>query len=544
MASSTASEIWSAILSGWPSVTDSEVNVVFTGSSASHALVGDRPVEYRIRPLHPWRSRRSRCCCRPPRGWRPHWCRGRIPLPGARDVVDDQQVDPLAAAISRGRARPRRWSRPRNPTSTWPGRRRATRPVRMSGVGSSTSSGSPSSLESLRSAATLGRKSATAAAMTTTSASRHGPSSGRLHVGGALHVDPGHRRPHVAGKGERRRGDQRHRRTPAGRRFGQRVPLLARGPVGQIAHRVERLAGAARAHHHPESRPGRRAPPTPTTQEPRRPGRARRWRPDRPDGPRPNPRRPDRPTAGGTMPTPRRSKVARFSRTDGCSHISVCMAGQTSTGARVASSVAVKQVVGEAGGVAGDEVGRGRRHDDQVGALPEAGVGDRRVLVPQRGLRRLGGQRRERHRADEAGGLAGEDRDHVRPGVHQAAGTPRPPCRRRCPRRRPGRHGDRASAARAALRPSSGIRRVPIRLTRGRVPVPDVESVQFECVGTALPTSPTSGSALANTSLRNGSSSMSAVADMSACGRGRGLLCDHLGLGLGQCGLFLGIGRV
>ena len=41
--------------------------------------------------------------------------------------------------------------------------------------------------------------------------------------------------------------------------------------------------------------------------------------------------------------TPRRSKVARFSRTDGCSHISVCMAGHTNTGARVASNVAVNR---------------------------------------------------------------------------------------------------------------------------------------------------------------------------------------------------------
>jgi hypothetical protein len=37
------------------------------------------------------------------------------------------------------------------------------------------------------------------------------------------------------------------------------------------------------------------------------------------------------------------AQVARLSCTAGCSHISVCIAGQTTTGARVASSVAVSR---------------------------------------------------------------------------------------------------------------------------------------------------------------------------------------------------------
>ncbi len=49
------------------------------------------------------------------------------------------------------------------------------------------------------------------------------------------------------------------------------------------------------------------------------------------------------PSSGSTTSTPRRRRVARFSSTAGCSHISVCMAGQTSTGARVASRVAVSR---------------------------------------------------------------------------------------------------------------------------------------------------------------------------------------------------------
>ena len=50
-----------------------------------------------------------------------------------------------------------------------------------------------------------------------------------------------------------------------------------------------------------------------------------------------------RPSAGGTIRTPRSRSVVRFCCTAGCSHISVCMAGHTITGARVASSVAVSR---------------------------------------------------------------------------------------------------------------------------------------------------------------------------------------------------------
>src|SRR5262245_56826466 len=53
MASRTASEIWSAILSGWPSVTDSEVKVqlvtcapVVSGSDLAGGSGGDDRVEH------------------------------------------------------------------------------------------------------------------------------------------------------------------------------------------------------------------------------------------------------------------------------------------------------------------------------------------------------------------------------------------------------------------------------------------------------------------------------------------------------------------
>ena len=78
-----------------------------------------------------------------------------------------------------------------------------------------------------------------------------------------------------------------------------------------------------------------------------------------------------------------------------------------------------QQVIGQAGGVASHEVRRGRHHQDQVGALPQSGMGDRRVLVPQRGLRRLRSQGGERQRTDETGGFLGQDRHDMCPGVDQ-----------------------------------------------------------------------------------------------------------------------------
>ena len=49
------------------------------------------------------------------------------------------------------------------------------------------------------------------------------------------------------------------------------------------------------------------------------------------------------PSSGSRTITPRRRKVARFSWTLGCSHISVCMAGHSNTGARLANNVAVSR---------------------------------------------------------------------------------------------------------------------------------------------------------------------------------------------------------
>ena len=116
---------------------------------------------------------------------------------------------------------------------------------------------------------------------------------------------------------------------------GDGVALLARRAVGDDPHGVDGLAGAARGDQHAQAGEVGRCR-APARRRPRcRSGSARRPAPTSPPA--------SRPDSGSTTMTPRRRRVARFSCTAGCSHISVCMAGQTSTGARVASSVAVSR---------------------------------------------------------------------------------------------------------------------------------------------------------------------------------------------------------
>ena len=83
---------------------------------------------------------------------------------------------------------------------------------------------------------------------------------------------------------------------------------------------------------------------------------------------------------------PRRSRVARFSCTDGCSHISVCMAGQTSTGGPGASKVAVRDRR-TARRRSGRTCGPWRHDHHQVRLLAEAvwGIGEPRPTETLRG---------------------------------------------------------------------------------------------------------------------------------------------------------------
>ena len=222
MASRTASEIWSAILSGWPSVTDSEVKVVFTCCSASRRG-GRSPYPRRRRPLHPWRSAGPRCALPSApedrdrvgvvvepdararsRRWRPGGrrpCARSLRRPRSSDVVGlGREADQHLA-----RRRRRRPGRPGCRASAR-GRARAARPPWTACVP----------------AVALGRKSATAAAITTTSAPRPPRRTACLHLGRRLDVDPGHRRRTSGGSAsgdEVTSVDRRRRAAPPPRRW-------------------------------------------------------------------------------------------------------------------------------------------------------------------------------------------------------------------------------------------------------------------------------------------------------------------------------------
>ena len=79
-----------------------------------------------------------------------------------------------------------------------------------------------------------------------------------------------------------------------------------------------------------------------------------------------------------------------------------------------------QQIGRDPGRVGADEAGRGRRHQDQIGTLAEHGVRDRRLVVPEGGADRLGRQRRERGPPDEVLGALRHHGHDVRAGVDQA----------------------------------------------------------------------------------------------------------------------------
>ena len=122
------------------------------------------------------------------------------------------------------------------------------------------------------------------------------------------------------------------------RAAGERVALLAGGAVAQVAHRVEVLAGAAGRHQHaPPGQVGGAVPRASTARHSRASSSG--------SGSRPLPLSlpVSRPTAGSTTSTPRLRSVATLACVAGCSHISVCIAGASTTGQRAVSSVLVSR---------------------------------------------------------------------------------------------------------------------------------------------------------------------------------------------------------
>ena len=166
------------------------------------------------------------------------------------------------------------------------------------------------------------------------------------------------------------RGDEGDLGAPGRGLLGEGVALLARRPVADEADRVDRLAGAARGDQHRQ--PGEVAAVDGAGEDALDRGH---------DGgsgaaSRPAPTSPParRPSSGGTMWTPRARAAPRGCRAPTGAPTSRCAwPGATTTGARVASSVAVSRSSERPEPVGGEQPGRGRRHDHQVGRPGRAG---------------------------------------------------------------------------------------------------------------------------------------------------------------------------
>ena len=140
----------------------------------------------------------------------------------------------------------------------------------------------------------------------------------------------------AGGHGEVDGGDERDPRALGRGLGGDRVALLAAAAVGDDPHRVDRLAGAAGGDDDVEA--GERAAaehPLDRGDDRRRLGEAAGADVTAGEASR----------LGLDDVDAARRSVARLSCTAGCSHISVCIAGQTTTGARVASRTLVSRSV-------------------------------------------------------------------------------------------------------------------------------------------------------------------------------------------------------
>ena len=197
----------------------------------------------------------------------------------------------------------------------------------MSTVGSSSMAGTPSDFLSLTPEGLTGRKSATAAAMTTASAPRASICTAAA-ISAAVSTAT--------------------TRAPAGARSLTVVTSTTSAPRATASAAIE--APCLPDERLPTKRTasiGSRVPPAVTSTV--RPAKScgvsaastaatmsagSAMRPDPTSPPASGP------STGPTIRTPRAASTATLSWTDGCSHISVCMAGATTTGARVASKVA------------------------------------------------------------------------------------------------------------------------------------------------------------------------------------------------------------
>ena len=208
--------------------------------------------------------------------------------------------------------------------------------------------------------------------------------------------------------------DQGDPRAPGRRRTGQGVPLFPRGTVSEVAHRVERLARAARADHDLAARqvglgrPARQHPAADLEDlhRVRQPalagvdaGEAAHGGLD--DDGSPAAQRRDVLLGGGVLP-----------------HLGVhgrCEDDRTAGGEERVG----EQVVGEAVGRPGEQVGGGGGDDDQVGGLPDPYVRHLVDIGPDLGGDGVPGERRPGRRADELKRRGGRYDPYVMAGLGQ-----------------------------------------------------------------------------------------------------------------------------
>ena len=402
-ASRTPSEIWSQILSGCPSVTDSEVNRrsgVVTGLQSQREASARWPGAAGVKHRHDGVPHRVGHHVLAGLGHRAlaavgaeerDGVGGDGEAPGLAHLVEHQQVAALAgqlgAPVLQDASRSRRRSRRRSPRAA------GSHPVRSRdqlgedvGVALSTTTGSragSSDFLILVPARVAGRKSATAAAITTTSAP-----AARSRTAAAQLRAPSPTRHDL--DVPRARGPRRARRPAS-----PRAPRAAAAAASATPCRPEERLPRKRT-----GSSGSRVPPAETTT--RRPARSR------PRAPEPSSRRQAaamsagsgmrpgpvsapvrRPEAGSSTVTPRERSRATLACTAGFSHISVCMAGHQQHRAGRREQDVGQQVVGEAVRGAGQQVRGGGGDDDEVGVAAQPHVRDLVGAAPDVGRDRL-----------------------------------------------------------------------------------------------------------------------------------------------------------
>ena len=285
--------------------------------------------------------------------------------------------DPCARACP-SRPPRRRSSRPRSPTRIWPGRRRSPSSARMSGVGSSCSSGTPSSFLSLRSARSFGRKSATAAAITI-DVGVGGVRENRVAhlLGGSTAITS---TPAAAARQRRVRAPASPwRREPSASR-GDRDAHLAARAVPDEPHRVDRLVGRSRGHEDARGPRASRVAAASSSCDARRPRRCPRARHA---GRCPRRRGRARPRPGRRIGRRAPRSVATFAcGRRGSSTCRRASPARSPAGRANSSSVDGQQIVGQAVRKLGDHIGRGRGDHGERRRSARAGRARPRRAIP------------------------------------------------------------------------------------------------------------------------------------------------------------------